>query len=802
MLTNRRLREIEEEESEVNESLFFSMFSYYRNKRGLKVLNHSCFNFRRYYTEVFESFQQERFTIRNELACLIADCQAGKTHTTIPAIFLALALEFNPILVCCNTNLKEQFTTRIYKEAEKLFGELNIPITPKITKMFFEPLFLEPNAETIFTQELIECLFINRKSPRIIIVLKHHKHIETINRVIGDNINRFAPPRIWSFFDEYQLTGVIKEHENEDEIKIKYDAQIRDLRRYTTREIGITATAEDVYLTKTLPIKNICFLEPSSFYRGSGWVATLTDKTDIDKFNELMDNKKREGGNFKLNNIEDIQKIITDFKESKPVELERIIKEVIIPQSPFDRTNTRNLDILCEKDQHPVITLVMLERQKKEHQLQVEKFLINNPVIEGFGLIIFNGDKITLVEQNMNEDVEVKKENGHVVKLSKRNGIYGKFNKQSPFQDNRIITFMKNIISIQDAIEWFGNFGKVNFRSPIKHIAIIAYDMANCGTSMVSHYFGSLNYHLTHMILLTHHLDATASNQRCGRLNGNHGDDIGLTLITTSEIHEMLMKTRCRNEEIRHEILDMQEDFNLRDQIIGNALVEKEIFKNRLHPKYHKVKANNKKYKQLIENPNADEENHLISSTSMIDESARIYGNDMSHIQQQYHQLKNLKDALKNVSGEKYFTTTSALEDVVRKEKEEAAARLRPRRTSRDAVNEEMVLEEEIDDSHDYLDDDGRIDGVDVTKIPSYLLETNNAMHAKIFRYLLKQTAPVTIGNVKKGINYKDNLEQFKPNLLNGRSKQAKYGKLWSLKSNYLEINSNISEYLKKKDLV
>lgn len=660
----------EEEESQINEKLFDTLFHHYRynhsNSNLKNVLNHSCFSFRRYCDETFDRIGRN-VNIKHELSCLIAACQSGKAHVTIPAMFLALTLEFSPILICCNSTLKEQFATRIANEAKRLFDNLGIPITPKLNKMFFEPLYLEPNSEGIFTEELLESLYHNQLCPRIIILLKHHKHVETVVRVLDDNINNNYPsPRIWMFFDEYQLTGVIKEEsETLEEAKVKYDFQINALRKYVTREIGITATAEDIYLIKKVPMKNICFLKPSEYYRGVGWTVTLTETISSIKFQETLTNKSREGANFALNNIDGIQDVITDFKNGKSIDVGRIVNDIIMPQNPYIRTNFRQSEALPEKDEHPVIALIMVERQKKEHQLQTEVFLNNNKDITAFAQIIFNGDKISIVAENVSEDMTVKRENGQIVTLSKRNSIFGKFSKNSAYTDKRIVTFLKNTISIQDAIEWLGNFNSSDpkFRSPIKRIGIIAYDMTNCGISMVSHYFSNLNYHLTMMLLLTRNLDATVSNQRANRLSGNHGDDIGLTLITTSDIHEMLMKSRGRNDEIERYITECQKNPLTREEIISTNLAEQEVFDNRIHPRYHKQKFNNKKYKKRRVNPNAAVENEMLRSSPTIESSAQVYGNDMSFVNQQFRQAKEKKARLVNVEAERHFPETSPMEE-------------------------------------------------------------------------------------------------------------------------------------------
>lgn len=757
-----------ETEMDMNSYLYDNILNYYRfqhpNTSLRHLLHHPCFSFRHHSEHLFDRLKPR---VNNyEVGCIIADCQSGKTYVTIPAIFLTLAMEYCPILICHNSVLKEQFVSRIRSEAKILFEKLNIPITPKLSKMFFEPLFLESGsrAEKDFCDELQEALYTNRLCPRIIILLKQQRHLKAVNTVINSNLEK-APPSIFLFFDEYQVTGVIKELDKEDDdgdderneslIKVKYDNEVDNLRMHVTREIGITATAEDVYLLKRIKMKNFCFLEPSRFYRGRQWFFTLTEDMDPNDCRSILRKMSTFGAQYQLENIETIQTIISDFNNGASIPLKTIVKQILLHQKPYVRTNFRDLDRLPQKDEHPVVSLVMLERLKSEQDQQAINFLEENKDISGFALIIFNGDKISIICEHVSEMTTVRRENGDVIGLNKSNGVFGKFSPYSEFTDNRVLTFYKGTISIQDAMEWVGNFNNPDrsFRSPIKRICIVAYDMTNCGISMISHYCSVLNYHLTMLVLLVRNLDAALTIQRANRLSGNHGDDIGLILITTRKIYDLLLYAQHRNKAVENYIKTCQQDIVEREKFINEEIIRQRVMEDQLHNNYHKKSINNKNpngmYENKIPNPLAEETRKSLVSHPFDARSAEYFGNNNDLFVSQVKEITKKKKNLADVPVNRNFTETTPLEEEVKRTAVDNSNNSNPKkrkRTESETIPDNMSL--------------------NINLKPNETIETDiildNGMNKEEFNRLTKKMFPVWAKGNSKISLFMQNLDPVK----------------------------------------
>jgi hypothetical protein len=96
---------------------------------------------------------------------------------------------------------------------------------------------------------------------------------------------------------------------------------------------------------------------------------------------------------------------------------------------------------------------------------------------------------------------------------------------------------------------------------------------------------------------------------------------------------------------------------------------------------------------------------------------------------------------------------------------------------------------------------DGVIDGVNLNKLDKWISEEDISLVGKMIRYLYHQTNNVDIDTFRKEVGFEGDLKQFADNIDNGRSLNAKYGKLWhSINSNsIIKMNEKIREYINSK---
>lgn len=796
---------------------------------------------RKEFNQKFKNFKLED----DKITLCIGDTQSGKSFLMIPLAFLILSLGYSVVLVCLNNNLKEQMETRIVGYARELLHYLEskgVALTAYQKKMFSEPMFFDSiyfkKNEDIYKKELDDALY--NAQPRIILTLKHFKHVEILNNIIRENEDNqraraeaigtaheevLTLPKFCLILDEYQVTGVIKDDADEND-DVKYDARLKMLRNYCLKEIGFTATANDVYFNMKIPVKNICLLPTKPEYRGSAMMVSITENTKPFEFVAEVEERRRQGLNVNVKNVEQIVQYVKHVKKTKIVDVDELYTEVIQPQEPIVRVyKNRSNEIVS--DNLPTISLLINEREKSSQQTQVINLLNKNKNIHTFGVIVFTGESITLIEQNLFKDVIVKRENGIVVKLNKRNGIYGKFDAKDEFFDKRIVTFNKNIISIQDAIEWFGNFGKEGWRSPVKHVVIIAYDMINCGSSLISHFTGNLNYHLTHIFCFLknyHQISVIDLLQKIGRMCGNHGDDVGLVLVIFAVLEEQWKKAVNFNEAQKKRILDLQnadrdvddsdndnDDDNdnneEEEQMIGDFLASEPLLHNRLPRNNHKIKAYVNNY-NLVQNPRAKSEDKAIRSSIGIDRTAGFYGNNVDHLIAQRNEMRETRKRHfeENPEPENFYPTTTGIareRAVNNMLNNERANRERKEAEEKEEDNDNtntngdnMELEEDVDDSQDYRNGNEYIEGVDKKKLRSFLQPSNETLVARMVKCLYAQTEPISVRQFKLAMNYKRSDEQFGKNLKNGCGKHSQYGKLWNSVNSQVELNPIIRNYI------
>jgi hypothetical protein len=88
------------------------------------------------------------------------------------------------------------------------------------------------------------------------------------------------------------------------------------------------------------------------------------------------------------------------------------------------------------------------------------------------------------------------------------------------------------------------------------------------------------------------------------------------------------------------------------------------------------------------------------------------------------------------------------------------------------------------------------IDGVNINKLKKWLNE--NTLVGKMIKFLYNIEKDVSIEEFKIGVDFSGDIIQFKDNVDNGRSINAKYGKLWCSEKNnkIIRLNNNIREQI------
>ncbi|MEI8137766.1 MAG: hypothetical protein WCH21_10625, partial [Bacteroidota bacterium] len=96
---------------------------------------------------------------------------------------------------------------------------------------------------------------------------------------------------------------------------------------------------------------------------------------------------------------------------------------------------------------------------------------------------------------------------------------------------------------------------------------------------------------------------------------------------------------------------------------------------------------------------------------------------------------------------------------------------------------------EQVEDSINTI-----VDGVDINKIKKWIKD--KLIVGKIIMFLSNQTQPVSVEEVKDGIEYTSSISQFKNNICNGSGIRTKYGKVWCVVGGKISINKNIIKYI------
>jgi len=103
---------------------------------------------------------------------------------------------------------------------------------------------------------------------------------------------------------------------------------------------------------------------------------------------------------------------------------------------------------------------------------------------------------------------------------------------------------------------------------------------------------------------------------------------------------------------------------------------------------------------------------------------------------------------------------------------------------------------EEKEEKEKHEEEEKFIDGVDLIKLRDWFRENNNLLVSRMIKFLYKQEKPITIEEFKIGINYTG--KDINSNIFNGRAIKSKYGLLWNVNKDVVNLNLKIRKFLCK----
>ena len=115
-------------------------------------------------------------------------------------------------------------------------------------------------------------------------------------------------------------------------------------------------------------------------------------------------------------------------------------------------------------------------------------------------------------------------------------------------------------------------------------------------------------------------------------------------------------------------------------------------------------------------------------------------------------------------------------------------------------LEKDMVFWEDTEDMESdsgYTTDEDEIDGVKLVNLHKWI-NHDTTLVARMVNFLYKYKETITFEEFKRDFNYEKSYEEFKNNIDNARSLNAKYGKVWFVKDNTIKLNKNIREYIDK----
>jgi hypothetical protein len=115
-----------------------------------------------------------------------------------------------------------------------------------------------------------------------------------------------------------------------------------------------------------------------------------------------------------------------------------------------------------------------------------------------------------------------------------------------------------------------------------------------------------------------------------------------------------------------------------------------------------------------------------------------------------------------------------------------------PRPIDRAKLNLKMNTDSGYDSD---IESENTIDGVDLNKLKAWI--NSEMLVGKMINYLYDNES-ITVDELKEGVEYEKSDKEFRNNIDNGRGTKCCYGKLWNYKTDKINLNKNIREYIDK----
>lgn len=540
---------------------------YYKKLRPQSHLLENAFYFEHLLKNKYISIPKDK-----KMSLITADEQARKTFLCIPIELIYLALGYSIVCVVVDVDQKEQLMRRLLAFMKELSDYI---ITKNASDIIDTSIF----NEIVYKDSHVKCEddkiknAINGSKPRIVIVIKHEKHIQRINSFIT------ADSKIVLVIDEAHKTAGYKSINEPflSDKEVKYDIEIAKLKNSAKKYIAVSATPQDIMCVDTsLCAENIVKIPSNEGYVG-------LKNSDFFNIETRVYKKKK---NSEIQNDSDDDDIIFE-KEKMPLIHSDIYDTIqnILNEEPIKRHNNKS-DI---DDIHPHIILLKAERLLK-NMTKIFKELKGKSG-NSLTLVNYTGRGITLYHPSLGNEIITINE----LAAQKINGNHFFKSRQAKSP------------SINDVIQFLAERGVEQH----PHILILAYDMAIEGMSFISHYDKPQNWHLTSAILaLSESVAAADAKQTTSRLFGYHQDNIRPRIYCNHILKEQIIKGYLLTNDLIDNVMN-----NTKQQVIS-FLDNYEVFENRVPKKYNTIKGVKIKTKP---NPNAKIEKANLKASNTID---------------------------------------------------------------------------------------------------------------------------------------------------------------------------------------
>ena len=539
-------------------SLAEYVYRYFRydTENPITLLESKAFQFQKLIEE-----RDYRINPHDIVAVITAFCQSGKSFLAIPVMLVYLSLGFTPIYVCLDIAQSNQIILRF----KKMMNDLKVYLISNHLdslydlSMFDDVLFYDSHKP--IDDNLCDSL--NGEKRRIVVCIKHYKHIKRINELISENSN------IVMMCDEAQSSGAFKhkmdEHDNYHDETVQYDNEIAILKSNTKKCIYVSATVQDIIMvSENLYSDNIVYIEPSESY--TGIYKTIFEVLEI---KDKKDNEKKV--------LDILQKLSSE--------------------EPFERNDLKN----NKRDRHPINVLIKFDYGVKEQKKFLEKFPnrdLSDEIIRGdwCGINVTGTNGILLYHSSLvYTPITIGCQTSTL-----ENGIH------------RFPSGRPNSIDISDAYQYFADLGVDN----IPRIFTIAYVLAKEGISFISHYDKPNNYHLTHSIqILSKESSSASALQSISRIFGNHSDDIRPIVYTTDKTRSEVLKGFTTHEKQIKKLLSFSQS--------GNNICCKEVLKDVIFLEDH-IPSNYNAIKECkndfnkVPNPNKERDKKFLNNRKIL----------------------------------------------------------------------------------------------------------------------------------------------------------------------------------------